>query len=111
MDIRNVYIVSGYINDKGIYENTNDISTFIAECKLYDEEGFSYYSFLNYDNNAKSFIDNKLIRLEKIMPLIESKDIIINKLNVQQLDRFKEYFSAILEKSSENLNIKEGKYK
>ena len=97
MDLRNVYTVNGYINENGAYENRAGMLTFIGECKIDGEEGLSYYSFLNYDRESNSFIDNKLIRLERIMPLIENKDIDVQKLNDVNLERYKAYFTKILE--------------
>ena len=106
MELKNVYTVNGYINTDGMYEKNPGLLTFIAECKLYGEEGFSYYSFLNYDYESNSFIDNKLIRLERIMPLIENKDINIAKLDNEHFERYKTYFTKILEKQSNNITNK-----
>ena len=97
MEIKDVYIVNGYINHNGLYEDKKDYKTFIAECKLGAEEGFSYYSFLNYDNLKETFVNSGLIRLEELMPLIENPNVKIFKLNKQQLDEYKAYFLTILQ--------------
>ena len=74
MDVTNIYIISGYINDKGYYEKSNDYATYVAECRDKNSE-YVYYAFLYYSIKDRRELNSRVIRIENLSDFIDD-DII-----------------------------------
>ena len=107
MDLKDVYIVNGYINENGIYEEKPDIDTYIAECKIEDSEGYSYFAFQNY-NKVFKVTNNDVVRVRELMSLINNPNIDVikipqeeleQKLSSEEIEKIKDHISVIIENS------------
>ena len=95
MDIKDIYKVPGYISDEGRYESRPKFFTYMAECRLHDEEGFSYYSFADYDELNDEYTNRKLVRIESIIPLIDVPNI--KRLSGEDFEELEQRFETIIE--------------
>ena len=103
MDVRTIYEIDGYINKEGEYEAIKNCFTYIAECRIYDKEGLSYYAFLNRivdpekENDEGKYINSTFAPLESIGNIIDDKNIGSREIDGEKAEKFKVRFKIELE--------------
>lgn len=111
MDVRNVYYLYGFINIDGTFVNNPDYKTFVAECKIGNNAGYSFYSFITIKTtDDKTRFSTNIIKLENLSDLIEDPTIIVKRVTQESVERYKKYFEAIyLRQENFQLEEMEGK--
>ena len=98
MDVRTIYEIDGYINKEGEYEALKNCFTYIAECKIYDKEGLSYYAFLNRivdpekENDEGKYINSTFAQLESIGNIYADPSIRYRVIEGEKSEKFKTRF-------------------
>ena len=86
MDIKNIYIINGDINEFGIYEDKPEIYAYIAECEIGDNEEQPYYfAFKNYNKTFNVETEKEIVKVKAIMNILNNaREIEISKEELEQ---------------------------
>lgn len=103
MKITNIYIISGFINERGYFENKNDYATYIAECEDENSE-YVYYAFLYYDVKNKQEVNSSIIRIENLFDLFDM-DVKPHSVPQEELSKYTGYIETIIENAKANETI------
>ena len=104
MDIRNVYAIDGDINEEGIYIKDTNVNTYIAECRIANNEGYSYFAFKKKYRNSNLKEDMHVVRIVDLLTLISnanthkfSQEELKYEISQEELQKLKEQILLILE--------------
>lgn len=111
MDVKNIYYLYGFVNVDGTFVNNPNYKTYVAECKIGNNNGYSFYSFLtvktiNYNEKTTEKPNTNIIKLENLIDLIEDPSVTVKKIDPENAIKYKDFFE-LLYNTQENFWLEE----